>query len=82
MEGLNLEDLNFEDDGNVFDAFAETTDDKPEVADKDIAVPETKNNTPVSEDAAIAVPESVATSNDNQGQADKATDKRCKFFLS
>ena len=30
MEGLNLEDLNFEDDANVFDAFAEPTGDKPE----------------------------------------------------
>tara|TARA_R110002124_G_scaffold97959_2_gene243214 strand:+ start:226 stop:1317 length:1092 start_codon:yes stop_codon:yes gene_type:complete len=75
MEGLTLEDLNFEDDGKVFDAFATPDGDVKPDESKDIAVPET-NNTPVSEDAAIAVPESVATSNnDNQGQADKATDK-------
>ena len=75
MEGLTLEDLNFDDDTKVFDAFAETNGDvKPEDS-IEIAVPETETNKPVSEEAAIAVPESVATSNDNQGQADKATDK-------
>ncbi len=75
MEGLTLEDLNFEDDGKVFDAFATTEGDVKPDESKDIAVPETETNKPVSEEPAIAVPESVATSNDNQGQAGKATDK-------
>ena len=73
MEGLNLEDLNFEDDGNVFDAFAETTDDKPEVAELNIPNPADENtNIPASESPSGS--ESVASGDDikNQGQADKA----------
>lgn len=79
MEGLNLEDLNFDDldTGSVFDAFAaSSSDSKPadKVNIKVPTVPETNNNNepkPISEDL-ILDPESVTTGNDNQGQADKA----------
>jgi len=73
MEGLNLEDLNFEDDANVFDAFAETTGDKPEGEELNIQNPAEENtNIPASESPSGS--ESVATGDEIkiQGQADKA----------
>lgn len=80
MEGLNLEDLNFDDvdAGQVFDAFAApATDSKPadEVTIEVPSITETNNNTttPPDSEGLVIDPESVATgSNDNQGQADKA----------
>ena len=80
MEGLNLEDLNFDDvdTGQVFDAFAApATDSKPadEVTIEVPSITETNNNTttPPDSEGLVIDSESVATgSNDNQGQADKA----------
>jgi len=80
MEGLNLEDLNFDDvdAGEVFDAFAApATDSKPadEVNIEVPIIPETNNNntTPPDSESLEIDSESVATGNDdNQGQADKA----------
>ncbi len=76
MEGLNLEDLSFEDDGRVFDAFATTEGDIKPTDTAKIEVPvveETKK--PDSEDPSD--PESVASGedNNNQGQADEANGK-------
>ena len=76
MEELKLEDLTFESDDKVFDAFATPEGDKPENEDIVIPVPEIKKDiiTPTSEDPKDS--ESVAKGNENnQGQADEAKDK-------
>tara|TARA_R110000868_G_scaffold7826_3_gene41223 strand:+ start:947 stop:2041 length:1095 start_codon:yes stop_codon:yes gene_type:complete len=75
MEGLKLEDLNFEDNGEVFDVFKTKEENKSDVVNIEVPnVDETK--TPDSEKKEVSS-ESVASGDDNknQGQADKANDK-------